>query len=171
MKEQAETCPTCGQKVKVGVKVFEGFMANLFIAAVKLSRDSEVQWRADRADSKSELRKAFLRDVVFSKDLRDAGFATRYARLGDLKYWGLLHQDPEWWHQGIYQLTDAAKEFLCGRGSVSKRLRVAGGRVLEESEERIDLRAALGGKWNEIADWITDWRRTNTEDDGQGTLF
>ncbi len=171
MTARPETCPTCGHRIKVGVKTFEGFMAHLFIVAVKLSKDAEVEWRADRADAKSRVKKAFLRDVVFSKDVRDAGYATRYARLGDLKYWGLLRQDPEHWHQGIYQLTDLAMDFLSGLATVPKRLKVTGGKVLEVSEEQIDLRSALGGKWNEIADWITDWRRRHVEEGGQGMLF
>lgn len=171
MKEREEACPTCGRKLRTGVKVFEGFMANLFIAAVKLSKSAEVEWRADRADSKSPLRKAFLRGVVLSRDVRDAGFATRYARLADLKYWGLLKQESEWWHQGVYQLTDLAKDFLAGLAAVPKRLKVANGKVLEASEEKIDLRSALGERWNEIADWITDWRRKHADEGGQGTLF
>ncbi|MBI4063493.1 MAG: hypothetical protein HY401_04240 [Elusimicrobia bacterium] len=158
MKEQMEVCPTCGHKFQAGVKVFEGFMARLFVQAVRLSKDATVEWRADRADARSELKKAFLRDVVFSKDLREAGFATRYARIGDLKYWGLLQQEPGHWHAGIYQLTPLAKAFLTGQATIPKRVKVGGGKVLETSQEQIDLKTALGKKWNEIADWISEWR-------------
>ncbi|MBI4370395.1 MAG: hypothetical protein HY547_09225 [Elusimicrobia bacterium] len=171
MKEQTDVCPACGHRLKAGVKVFEGFMARLFVQAARLSKDATVEWRADRADAKSELKKAYLSDVVFSKDLREAGFATRYARLGDLKYWRLLKQEPEWWHQGIYQITDLAKNFLSGIASVPKQLKVGGGKVFEESEERIYLQSALGNRWNEIADWISDWRKKRANEGGQGLLF
>lgn len=172
MNCESEICPTCGRKLKAGVKSLDRFMTLLFIASIKLSKHTTVKWRADRADSKSPIKSAFLRDVVFSKDIRNAGFTTRYARLGDLKYWHLLEQDPEHWHQGIYQVTDLGKKFLNGEIAVPKQLKVSNGRILETSQERVDIKTALGSKWNEIGDWISDWRKEHADaNDEQGGLY
>lgn len=173
MASKEAHCPTCGRKLVAGTKSFDGFMANLFILAVRVSKDTTVEWKADRADPRSSTRKEFMKDVVLSKDIRNSAHATRYARLGDLKLWGLLRQEPGHWHQGIYQLTDLAKEFLQDTATIPRRLLVSGGKMLQASQEQISLEAALGSKWNEIAHWIQDWRKKHTTDEGTrpGELF
>ena len=169
-----EHCPTCGRPLKAGTKSFGRFPAELFLTAVSCSRDAHVEWKTNRADPKSPTEKKYLTHVVFSDDLRKAGLTTKYARLGDLKLWGLLTQDPNHWHQGIYQLTSLAGEFLSGVALIPKKLHVSGGIVLRASEEKISLKDALGGRWEEVAHWIQDWRKKHgaeDEESGQGRLF
>ena len=155
-------CELCGRKITEGTRVFEGYMARLFIASVKDARDMTVEWSCDRADKKAGKVSAFLRDVVLSDTMRQAGQATQYTRLGDLKHWGLLSQAPEHWHQGIYQVTDFGKSFLRGEVKIPKRVVIRNGKVVsEDKSDMVDIETALRDKWNEIADWITDWRSTN----------
>lgn len=136
-------------------------MARLFIESVKRARRQTVTWRTDRADKDSKFRTETLDDVVLSSDIAKDLSATQYTRFGDLKYWDLLYQRPEWWHQGIYVLTGTAKRFLSENVTVSREVTIEKGRVVHSSEEQVSLRQALGKDWNEIADWISDWRKAN----------
>ena len=164
-------CPHCGKTIdkKAGVKVFEGFMSQLFVLAVQKSRNRTVAYKYKIDDKTSETRQGFFTDIVTSEDFRKAGFTTRYVRLGDLKYWGLLVQRPEFWHQGIYQVTILAKRFLIGLESVSREVTVSGGIVVGQGEDRIGLKTAFKGEWNTISDWIQEWRKTQHIEDFKGS--
>lgn len=150
-------CPTCG-KPQYGTKQFERFMANLLRLCITNSSIQEVSWREKRDEKHSVIITETLPDIVLSKSIRDAGYATRYARMGDLTYWGLLSQRKEWWHQGIYQITTKAKDFVLGKISIPESVIVSKGSVLSISDIPITYKAACGKQWNEIADWINDWR-------------
>ena len=137
-------CLHCKHKRKPGMKQFEGFMARLFIDMVKLSKDARMKGIE-------------YRGLVRSEDIREQIGATRYARIGDLKYWGLIRQEKEWWHYGIYQLTDLAYLFMKG-ARIAQKVYVAKGITIQKSPETISLQEALGKQWNTIAGWIGDWR-------------
>jgi hypothetical protein len=138
-------CITCPQKRKPGMKQFEGFMARLFIDMVKLAKDGRINGKD-------------YKGIVTSEDIREQIGATRYARIGDLKYWELLRQEKEWWHYGKYQLTDMAYYFLAG-GRIAQRVTVSRGFAIGKSPETISLKEALGSEWNGIEDWIKDWNK------------
>jgi len=146
-----------------GIKVFEGYMARLFIEAVKRARTQTVTWKADRADKNGGYKTETLEDVILSSDIAKELSAPQYTRFGDLKHWGLLYQRPEWWHQGIYVLTGTAKRFLSENVTVSREVTIGKGQVVHNSDKKISLRQALGKDWNDIADWISEWRRGHRE--------
>jgi len=148
---------------KPGIKVFEGYMARLFIEAVKLARRQTVTWKADRADKNGGYKTETLEEVILSSDIARELSATQYTRFGDLKYWDLLYQRPEWWHQGIYVLTRTAKKFLSENVTVSREATIKEGQVVHNSDEQISLRQALGKDWNGIANWISEWRSGHPE--------
>lgn len=147
----------------MGNKVFEGYMARLFLEAVKRARLQIVTWRTDRADKDSGYRTETLEDIVLSSDIAKELSAPQYARFGDLKYWGLLYQLPGWWHQGIYVLTRTAKRFLSGNVTISREVTVEKGILMSQGNEQISLQQALGKSWNDVADWIADWRKEHQD--------
>lgn len=152
----------------MGIKVFEGYMARLFIEVVKQARKQTVTWRI-RGNRDTWPKTETLEDVVLSSDIARELSAPQYARFGDLKHWDLLYQRPEWWHQGIYVLTRTAKRFLSGNETVSREVTIEKGRAVHHSEQQIYLKQALGKSWNEIADWIADWRRGHQDPGPAGT--
>lgn len=170
MAKRIGVCPTCG-KPRGGMKQFEGYMARLFIMCVKYSEDQVISWKKKIDNKQSEIVTEKVDDVVLSKKLSDEGYTKQYTRIGDLKHWGLLYQRPEWWHQGIYQVTDKAKRFLAGRLTIAEKVIVSRGKVIETSEQEISFDRAIGKAKNEITDWILDWRQQYTEPPPQRDLF
>lgn len=131
-----QRCTQCGQRIHIGKKVFEGFMARLFLLAMKVE----------------------VGGVVLSENVMNEGNARQYARLGDLKYWGLLDQAPADWHHGRYTLTALARSFLAGTVSISKEVLVKEGQLVGNSLKRVDFKTAYGSDFNTIEGWINDWR-------------
>jgi hypothetical protein len=71
---------------------------------------------------------------------------------GKLAYWGLVEESPDprddggragWW-----RVTARGKEFVLGRTSIPTYARVFNGRVLGYDGVHVDIRAALGTKFN-----------------------
>lgn len=143
-----------------GLKQFEGYMARLFLACVQVSYTRELSWSADRGDKKSIKVTEVVKDAVLAKDLQKiTAIKNGYARVGDLKYWGLLDQRQEWWHQGIYKLTKMGKSFIYRNDTkIPRIIKVVNGFPVDFSEERITLPQALGKQWNTYHDWISEWR-------------
>lgn len=150
-------CPTCGQSIE-GDKVFEGYMARLLMAALKCAKDQNVSWRVRYDKKRSEVVTRFLERAMLKTDFQRVGTHTQYARVSDLRFWGLLKREPEWFHQGIYQVTDLAMDFVTGHASIPKLLVVHKGNVLTQGQDLITFREALGDQWNDIPAWILDWR-------------
>lgn len=161
-KDLSNCCPTCGRKYS-GVKTFDGFVASLFLAILKTAGDKKVKWINPRwaFDGTERERQEIVPNCVTSKELQKTLRSTQYARIGDLKYWGLLSQRSEWWHQGIYQITGLARLFAAGAVSVPKNIIVAKGRRTAASAEQVSFQAAFGSKWSDIEDWINDWNKNN----------
>lgn len=153
-----------------GKKVFEGFMAALFVTCYKNASDREIQYFVDRADASKGKITIWAERIVTSKDLRKTWTRTGYQRMADLTLWGLLYQDPAWWHQGIYQLTELAENFLRGVAVIPKEIIVSQKNVLEQSDSKISLIDALRGpRYEGCCEWIRDWREKTI--DGQRSLF
>lgn len=129
-------CPTCGSRTDPGKKSFEGFMANLLSIAIRVSNNGE----------------------VLAEDVRTQSDAQNYARLGDLKYWGLLNQAPADWHYGKYTLTPFARSFARGAITIPQDVFVRRGYVVATSIKQIDFQTACGTNFNTIENWIKDWR-------------
>lgn len=135
-------------------RVFEGFMANLLISCADMAKDREVSF-----NTPAGMRTEYVRKAVLSEDFRIRGLVTQYARLGDLKFWGLLDQDGRWWHQGIYRLTDKARRFILGEISLPRYIYTRKKEVVEQEGE-ITFREAVGKDWNRLQDWLRQWRGT-----------
>ena len=158
---------------KRGKKVFERWMAELLIMATKFANDREITIKADRANPKSARMQVVIKNAVLSNDLKLAGHVTEYTRIGDLKHWGLLHQDEAWWHQGAYQLTNKAAQFIAGLCSIPREVIVSGGYVIKESADQILFQTALGNRYQDYALYIAQWREKsipNIQTEGEGQL-
>lgn len=151
-----EVCPFCAVQQKAGTKVFEGFMASLFMQVMNLAKE----------DRTGKVR-------VSAKEVRENLGAIKYTRFGDLKHWGLLAQEPGAWHYGLYTVTDKAFEFMNGSRSIPRSVRVMKGSVLDTSPELISISEAFGAKWNDVEQWIKDWRsgHKNILNSRQGKLL
>ena len=138
------------------------FMAKVLGHAIKVVKTATVSYREDRSDKTSRMIKETVFDAVLSADFQGPGLTTIYTRMGNLKYWGLTRQDPRWWHQGVYQLTDAAHAFVTGKLVLPRILTIKGGKAITASTETISFREACKTYWPEIADHIQRWRSLPT---------
>lgn len=142
-EHEDNTCPTCGRRL-TGRKQFEGYMAKLFTHVLRLSGPVKWDgWVLDRG--------------VTAKEIREKVGGTFYARVGDLKYWGLLEQKKEWNHYGLYQITELAKGFVSGRVRIPQFVEVAKGEIVKSSHETVSFFEAAQKDWNDISGWISDW--------------
>lgn len=130
-----DRCTECGHKLRGGM-VFEGFMANLFVEAVR------------KSDGMGK---------VLASSFQHNG--SQYSRLAGLRHWGLLEQTSDDWHYGVYRLTKLAYDFLAGNVTIPRSVSISNRKVVDLSEERVDLKTAVGTKWNTIEQYISDWRR------------
>lgn len=148
-------CSECGRPLH-GMKQFEGFMSCLLACCFKVAKTQPIRWKRKMSDQKSVYIFEDVKDCVLAKDIKGIK-PEYYARIADLKYWGLLSQRREWNHQGIYQITDLARRFISGSYSIPRKVYVAKGYLLRESQETITFKHAIGKRYNEVEDWIIDW--------------
>ena len=154
-------CPDCGTEIyhkKTGAILFEGYMADLFARAIRMARTQEVRYRERYDDKNSDWKIGKFDRCVTADDFKREGLITQYTRLAGLKHWGLLSQREEWWHQGIYQVTEKAAQFIRGEITIPRSVIVARGKVVDFSADHVSFRISYEGEWNAIPDWIRDWR-------------
>lgn len=167
----SETCGACGQRIIQGNIAFGRLFARMLWMANGLARDIEARWKSDRADPSSETKTETVSLAFLSSDFDKEGVPiTLYNNLSKLRHWNLASQRPEWWHQGIYQITVGARAFMMGQMNIPRELTVKGRQVIGQSEELISYQEAWGKSWPEIADHITTWRR-GQEPARPGELF
>lgn len=156
----AENCDACGQRIIHGNISFGRMFAKMLWMANGFARTVEARWKADRADSGSEIKSEMVGAAFLSSDFDKEGIPiTLYNNLSKLRHWSLASQRREWWHQGIYQLTTGAKMFMMGEIAIPREITVKGREVVARSEELISYEQCWGKSWPEIADHIATWRR------------
>src|SRR5579883_2264038 len=90
---KAGRCVVCDKKTRY-VRTFERGMARVFVQAVALCRDRQVEWR-EFGDRKID----FVSGVITRPELKRA--RVDYEMFARLTFWGLFSQRPEWLFQGI----------------------------------------------------------------------
>lgn len=154
--EEITRCPFCKKRLS-GVKHFDGFMANLLAICIKFSGAIEINGMKHI-------------NIVTAKDLSKNGYTSFYARISDLRYWGLLERKKEWNKKGIYQITEKAVKFVNNELSVPIFVRVSQNKILNESPETITFIDAIGDNWATTSEYIEIWRMDNLKDNRQGRL-
>lgn len=146
-------------RIQEGWKNFDGFMAQVLVRAVKVMKTAEVKWLEDRADKNSKPIIKPVENVILRKDMKIRFPEGNYTeRIQDLKWFGLTSQRKEWWHQGIYQATPTTFDFISGRCTVPRSVRVSGTAVVETTREQVSFQEAMGAEWNTMSEWIAQWR-------------
>lgn len=135
---------------------FDSFFAEMFLEVLKRTQSGEVKWNAV-IDGKDVVKKEFVSNHFLVKSLNNTNY---YSRSHDLKFFGLTSQRPEWYHQGIYQVTPQAFEFILQRTQVPRSLTVSKktGHIAK-AEGTTSLADALADRVPIWKDFIEDWRK------------
>lgn len=112
-----KVCQLCGASIRNRMITFDRFFAKLV---------KDISKRCDR--------------TLESKQLRHN--TSFYARVGDLKYFGLLKQDTDKWHYGEYDVSARLHKFVANKTKVPKFCVVRHGIVVRYAKEKIGMRQA-----------------------------
>lgn len=160
-KGEGNFCHACGRRLE-GIKVFEGFMARMFLDALSLSGKHEIVIEGARTA---------VDGIVFIKDVGTKLGPSQYSRFADLRYWGLVASREKDSRPGVYQITESARNFVHGNARIPQSVVVAKGSVLRYSPEEITLKEALGSDWITREEWILNWCRLDRPEDQMELRF
>ena len=138
-------CPACGKRLS-GYKHFEGFMARLLGRCFQLCGPEIINGIK-------------YNHIIKSETFRKLGYSNEYARVSDLRYWGLLKRERKWNHKGYFQITDKAIDFVRGVIKISTYVRCSQGKLIEELGEKITFSQAAGKEFATIDVWINTWKK------------
>lgn len=120
------TCPCCGQFAKVYRRKINSGMARSLIA----------MYRAGKTDY------LHLPTTIGARSREE----------GKLRYWGLVEEQttarPDGGHAGYWRVTHAGELFVLGRAVVQEYAEIYDGDLLRLSGDLVDIRQALGKKFD-----------------------
>ena len=168
-KVQCPNCQNIFQPVYIGDIVFDRFFSRLFLEVVRRVQSGLLTWKAE-VNNEPATRSEYVRHYFLASSLTDKNDCSR---VHDLKCWGLLCQRPDWYHQGIYELTPMAFQFLRGQISIPRKITVnKKSQQVIAAEGVTSLRDALQDRVPGWEDFLRDWLAGKPEfENGQGTLF
>lgn len=153
-------CPECGTEFEpnyIGDIVFDRYFARLLLEVVKRTKTGTISWRG--LDEGNEcVKTSFVRNHFLASSMNNKNDGSR---VHDLKCWGLLHQKPEWHHQGIYELTSKAVQFLRGQIEIPRKITVnKKSAQIIRWEGTTTMSDAIKDRWPGWQDFLNDWFTT-----------
>lgn len=165
-------CPSCGlefQPEYIGDVVFDKYFSRLFIEVMKRVKTGLVSWKAIDKDGNDFVKTEIVSAYFLASTMNDKNDGSR---VHDLKFWNLIYQRPEWYHQGIYVITDLGIEFMRGHVSVQRKITVNKRTCkIIKAEGETTLRTALRDRYPEWDDFLNDWLSGKPMIPVQGELF
>ena len=128
--DEGECCPVCTQFAKVYRRQVHSTMARVLVLAY---RSCEQDW---------------FQLSSIEKQMNRGGSS----EAGKLRYWGLLQEEiekrPDGGRSGWWRITDTGAAFVLDRSTIQKYALIYDGRCLGLDGPHINIRDALGKKFN-----------------------
>jgi len=167
-------CPCCGLAQPWShVSLDFGMCKNLLFIARHLKTE-KVSYREDKFNSGSTMQTEIVHDCFQVAHYRElANSHSGYTKIGKLKWWGFLHQETRWNHNGIYQFTKRGADFLRSKLLVPKSQIIweDHGHVAWKCARKVGFQEACQKKFTEVAEYLEDWLGKSSGRWQDGELF